>query len=183
MNNQYRQPNQNAGFTLIELVITVAIIGIIAAIAAPSMQTQIQQARIKDGANILEAAIKEARTQAVIMQRPTRLVLTNTSADKRATIYFVKKATSDPDEKDEKIADYVLNKDLTITTSPALTAISFSANKKAFQGQNADTKDDKNDDVLNGKFSVCYGGATVNKYSVAIDANSNINSGKDGSCP
>ena len=176
MNNQYRQPNQNAGFTLIELVITVAIIGIIAAIAAPSMQTQIQQARIKDGANILEAAIKEARTQAVIMQRPTRLVLTNTSADKRATIYFVKKATSDPDEQ---IANYVLNKDLTITTSPALTAISFSANKKAFQGQNAD----KNDVVLNGKFSVCYGGATVNKYSVAIDANSNINSGKDGSCP
>ncbi|MGL5251518.1 MAG: pilus assembly FimT family protein [Moraxella sp.] len=176
MNNQYRQPNQNAGFTLIELVITVAIIGIIAAIAAPSMQTQIQQARIKDGANILEAAIKEARTQAVIMQRPTRLVLTNTSADKRATIYFVKKATSDPDEQ---IANYVLNKDLTITTSPALTAISFSANKKAFQGQNADTADG----VLNGKFSVCYGGATVNKYSVAIDANSNINSGKDGSCP
>ena len=183
MNNQYRQPNQNAGFTLIELVITVAIIGIIAAIAAPSMQTQIQQARVKDGINVLETAIKEARTQAVIMQRPTRLVLTNTSADKRATIYFVKKATSDPDEKDEKIADYVLNKDLTITTSPALTAISFSANKKAFQGQNADTKDDKNDGVLNGKFSVCYGGATVNKYSVAIDANSNINSGKDGSCP
>ena len=179
MNNQYRQPNQNAGFTLIELVITVAIIGIIAAIAAPSMQTQIQQARVKDGINVLETAIKEARTQAVIMQRPTRLVLTNTSADKRATIYFVKKATSDPDEKDEKIADYVLNKDLTITTSPALTAISFSANKKAFQGQNAD----KNDVVLNGKFSVCYGGATVNKYSVAIDANSNINSGKDGSCP
>ena len=179
MNNQYRQPNQNAGFTLIELVITVAIIGIIAAIAAPSMQTQIQQARIKDGINVLEAAIKEARTQAVIMQRPTRLVLTNTSADKRATIYFVKKATSDPDEKDEKIADYVLNKDLTITTSPALTAISFSANKKAFQGQNADKKDG----VMNGKFSVCYGGATVNKYSVAIDANSNINSGKDGSCP
>ena len=180
MNNQYRQPNQNAGFTLIELVITVAIIGIIAAIAAPSMQTQIQQARVKDGINVLETAIKEARTQAIIMQRPTRLVLTNTSADKRATIYFVKKATSDPDEK---IADYVLNKDLTITTSPALTAISFSANKKAFQGQNADTKDDKNDGVLNGKFSVCYGGATVNKYSVAIDANSNINSGKDGSCP
>lgn len=176
MNNQYRQPNQNAGFTLIELVITVAIIGIIAAIAAPSMQTQIQQARIKDGANILEAAIKEARTQAVIMQRPTRLVLTNTSADKRATIYFVKKATSDPDKQ---IANYVLNKDLTITTSPALTAISFSANKKAFQGQNADKKDG----VMNGKFSVCYGGATVNKYSVAIDANSNINSGKDGSCP
>ena len=176
MNNQCRQPNQNAGFTLIELVITVAIIGIIAAIAAPSMQTQIQQARVKDGINVLETAIKEARTQAIIMQRPTRLVLTNTSADKRATIYFVKKATSDPDEQ---IANYVLNKDLTITTSPALTAISFSANKKAFQGQNAD----KNDVVLNGKFSVCYGGATVNKYSVAIDANSNINSGKDGSCP
>lgn len=177
LNRQYhRNQDREQGFTLIELVITIAIMAIIAAMAAPSMQRQIQQARIKDGANILETAIKEARTQAVIMQRSTRLVLTNTSTDKRATIYFVKRVSSD---RDEKIADYVLNKDLTITTSPALTAISFSANKKAFQGENADTKDG----VMNGKFSVCYGGATVNKYSVAIDANSNINSGKDGSCP
>ena len=79
MNNQYRQPNQNAGFTLIELVITVAIIGIIAAIAAPSMQTQIQQAKIKNAANDFATAFKEARVQAVISQKNIQVVLTNTT--------------------------------------------------------------------------------------------------------
>ena len=64
-----RQYHRNQGFTLIELVITIAIIAIIAAMAAPSMQKQIRQAKTKDAANIIEAALKDAKSQALIRQK------------------------------------------------------------------------------------------------------------------
>ena len=45
--SQYMTPemNRSAGFTLIELMITITIIGIIAAIAFPSYQNQVEQTR------------------------------------------------------------------------------------------------------------------------------------------
>lgn len=70
LNRQYhRNQDRDQGFTLIELVITIAIIAIIAAMAAPSMQKQIRQAKTKDAANIIEAALKDAKSQALIRQK------------------------------------------------------------------------------------------------------------------
>ena len=92
LNRQYhRDQYREQGFTLIELVITIAIIAIIAAMAAPSMQKQIQQAKTNDAANIIEAALKDARTQAMIAQRATRVVLTNSSSSKKNHCIVCKK--------------------------------------------------------------------------------------------
>lgn len=43
------RPMGSAGFTLIEMLIAVAIIGILASVAIPSYQRYVQQARVSDG--------------------------------------------------------------------------------------------------------------------------------------
>ncbi len=176
LNRQYhRDQDREQGFTLVELVITIAIIAIIAAMAAPSMQRQIQQARIKDGANIIEAALKDARTQAMIAQRSTRVVLTNSSSSKKITVLYVKRSATDADEM---LSDYTLDKNLTITASPsALTAVSFTPYKKAYQGDTGTGT--VTDSSTN--FSVCYG-AGSDKYTITVDASSNIVTSKNGTC-
>ena len=180
LNRQYhrdqdRNQGREQGFTLIELVITIAIMAIIAAMAAPNMQKQIRQARIKDGANIIEAALKDARTQAMIAQRSTRVVLTNSSSSKKITVLYVKRSSTDADEM---LSDYRLDKNLTITTSPtALTAVSFTPYKKAYQGDTGTGT--LTDSSTN--FSVCYG-AGSDKYTIIVDASSNIVTSKNGTC-
>lgn len=59
-----------AGFTLIEVMVTVIVIGILAAIATPSISLQLANQRIKSTTATLESALKEARSESVIHRMP-----------------------------------------------------------------------------------------------------------------
>ncbi|MBK1731990.1 hypothetical protein CKO41_09340 [Thiococcus pfennigii] len=77
------------GFTLIELMITVAIVGILAAIAYPSYQEQIRKARRADA----QAALLEL---AQFMERYYTMNNTYAGADDEGTLPF-EKAPKDGD--------------------------------------------------------------------------------------
>jgi prepilin-type N-terminal cleavage/methylation domain-containing protein len=65
-----RSYRTDQGFTLVELIVIVAILGIVAAIAAPSWLTLLTRQRLYDArANALDK-IREAQTQAVRTARP-----------------------------------------------------------------------------------------------------------------
>jgi type IV fimbrial biogenesis protein FimT len=60
------QPRRHrAGFTLVELMITVAVLAILAAIATPSMQALINANRLAGASSELEATLQLARSEAV----------------------------------------------------------------------------------------------------------------------
>jgi prepilin-type N-terminal cleavage/methylation domain-containing protein len=61
--NAHRKSNK--GFTLVEMIVTVIIVGVIATIAAPNFLGLLNQNRVKDGLSQVEGAIKEAQRQAI----------------------------------------------------------------------------------------------------------------------
>ena len=67
-----RSNSHSQGFTLIELLITVAILGIVAVIAAPSLQNFVLNNRIRAQAAALTSSLAFARTEAIT--RSTRVV-------------------------------------------------------------------------------------------------------------
>lgn len=67
----------NKGFTLIEMMVTVIIIGVIAAIAAPNFLGLLNQSRVKDGLAQVEGAIKESQRQAIKKGRTCKIRFTS----------------------------------------------------------------------------------------------------------
>lgn len=57
--------SKNHGFTLVELVISIAVIGILAAIAAPNFQDALLSSRLRANANKLLSSIYLARGEAI----------------------------------------------------------------------------------------------------------------------
>lgn len=65
----FNRPIQT-GFTLIEMLVTISVLGIIASIAAPSFQNQIAKRKMEDAFNQIETCFKESRIEANITRNP-----------------------------------------------------------------------------------------------------------------
>jgi len=71
----------NRGFTLIELMVTLAVLGILATLAAPSFQNLIRSTRLSTAANDLSSAMALARAEAIRRGARVTLCRSSTSAN------------------------------------------------------------------------------------------------------
>ena len=69
---------RSSGFTLIELMVTIAVLAIIVGIAAPSISTQIANQRVKSTAINIESALKEAKAESIIRRQNVTVTYSNT---------------------------------------------------------------------------------------------------------
>lgn len=71
--------NVSSGFTLIELMVTIAVLAIIVSIAAPNISTQLANQRVKSTTATLVNALKEAKAESIIRRQPLTISFDNTN--------------------------------------------------------------------------------------------------------
>ena len=72
--------NKSAGFSLLEVIITVTIVAFLAAIAIPNFKAWTQNTKIRTAAESLQAGIQKARAEALTRNAQVQFVLGANSA-------------------------------------------------------------------------------------------------------
>ena len=112
----------NSGFTLIELMVTIAVLAIIVSIAAPNISTQLANQRVKSTAATLTNALKEAKAESIIRRQDIELSIDNSNHALTIEIENL-----DEDE----LASYSYSAQNTIETDEEIDAVMFKPDKRA----------------------------------------------------
>ena len=114
-------PNQisrtNSGFTLIELMVTIAVLAIIVGIAAPNISNQLANQRVKSTTTTLANALKEAKAESIIRRQ-------------NLTFTYDDNGTNAGSIKIGSISSYSYSAKSTITDSESKNPITFEPSKR-----------------------------------------------------
>ena len=158
--SSYRTHTTSAGFTLIELMITIAVLAIIVSIAAPNISNQLANQRVKSTASILANALKEAKVESLV-RRQTMTIAYDNNGTSAGTITI-------EDPSANVVATYTYNANSTI--------------KDNVSGSDAiDFKSDKTADAI--IYTVCDSNLMANPRQIEVSAIATLINQAGGVCP
>ena len=118
--SQQEGVQSHAGFTLLEVMVVLAVLGVLTMIAVPEFQTWIEHGAVNNATTSLYLKLKQARTQAVAESRRVRVVL---DAASNAFVYDDNSGGACSYCKHEKIKFSQFSPEVKLTTNRVL--ISF----------------------------------------------------------
>lgn len=105
------------GFTLVEMMVVIVIMGILAAMAYPSMTSQIANMRIKSAKTTIASAIKDAQAQSSILRKPVWIVIEKDNDDKFSLVLTSDEPSSTTVDADKVISSNPLPKSIRLLDS------------------------------------------------------------------
>ena len=157
--NQLPNPisKTNSGFTLIELMVTIAVLAIIVGIAAPNISNQLANQRAKSTTATLNNALKEAKIESVL-RRQNMTVVYNNNGTATGTITITNPSNI-------VIASYQY--DAKSTIKPTTNTIVFKPSKTA------DAK----------TYTVCDSNTSASPRQIEVSTIASITNKLGGACP
>lgn len=156
-NSSYINRKTSSGFTLIELMVTIAVLAIIVSIAAPNISTQLANQRIKSTTATLHNALKEAKVESVIRRQNITLTYNNNSTPRMIT-------TTAPDST--TIASYSYNAKNTIKPDTAVTIV-FEPSKRVTSAVT---------------YTICDSNPAATSRQILVNGVANITTDLGGTC-
>lgn len=175
-----------SGFTLIEMLITISIIGIISAMAAPSFHSQIAHMRQKEVATHIEMALKQARVDTLIYRSPVMVGIKNNQVITAQAIGNATNCTIESSNSNTcKVTKIRLDERVTIDVQNAKLSdtVYFTVNKKAYVGLPTDATPTLANNIT---YGFCYNGVSSRKLVVKLNTLTNVVMGaqpeSEGTC-
>lgn len=157
--SSYKSQATNEGFTLIELMVTIAVLAIIVSIAAPNISTQLANQRVKATTATLVNALKEAKAESVIRRQNINVVYSSTAKT------IVLQNTSNT-----VLSTYSINSKSTISISPeTVTTVTFQPNKMTSNSTQV-------------TYTICDSNTVASARQVGVSAIANISNKLGGAC-
>jgi type IV fimbrial biogenesis protein FimT len=155
-----KRQTTSSGFTLIELMVTIAVLAIIVSIAAPNISTQLANQRVKSTAATLANALKEAKVESVIRRQP--LLLSFNNSNKIINVQYIVSG-----QVKTTIASYSYDVKSTIKSATSSNSNEFKPNKVA--------------EVAT--YTICDRNNTATPINITVSATSVISNRPGGTCP